>query len=289
MKILISTDSSCLISKDTFKRYDISVFPLNVLIDGKEYLDGVSIEQKELYELMKENKIIKTSTPPMGVVIEYFEQLFLKGYDKIIHFTISSKLSSMYSLFKTVSASFDDRLIIIDSYSVSSAMLSLVLYFNDELSLGNSIEEILEKIEDRKNRNTIFFIPENLTALKNGGRISSTVAIIGNTIGLKPVITLKDGELVKESMTRNMKLTFYENIDKFIEKNNVDEYDFTIVEFGSKEIIVSAIENYINQKIGENKVIKGSIPINVCAHCGPGTIGLLITPKINNKSIKELI
>ena len=47
MNILISTDSSCLINKETFKNYNISVFPLNVLIDGIEYLDGVSINQDE--------------------------------------------------------------------------------------------------------------------------------------------------------------------------------------------------------------------------------------------------
>ena len=103
MKVLVSTDTSCLINYDVLKKYEISVFPLNVIIDGEEYLDGVTIKQDQLYEAMRANKIIKTSTPPLGQVIQYFEDLFEKGYDKIIHFTISSKLSSMYNLFANVS------------------------------------------------------------------------------------------------------------------------------------------------------------------------------------------
>ena len=290
MKILISTDTSCLVKADTFKNHDISVFPLNVLIDGVEYLDTVSINQDELNVAMRDKKQIKTSTPPMGVVIEYFENLFEKGYDRIIHFTISSKFSSMYSLFSTVSSNyFEDRITVIDAYSVSSAMLSLVFYAYDEVSKNTSIEDICKGIEERKPLSKIHFIPENLTALKNGGRISPTVAMIGNTLGLKPVISLVDGELVKESMTRNVKTSFYKLIDDFIDNNDYQNYDFTLINFDGKEQTVSVIENHINSKIGENKVVKGIIPINVCAHCGPGTIGVVITPKINGKSLKEFL
>ena len=103
MKILVSTDTSCVINYEILKKNNVSIFPLNVIIDGEEYLDGVTINQDSLLKAMKENKEIKTSTPPLGMVIEYFEGLFEQGYDKIIHFTISSKLSSMNDLFKTVS------------------------------------------------------------------------------------------------------------------------------------------------------------------------------------------
>ena len=114
MKVLVSTDTSCLVNNESLKKYDIKVFPLNVIIDGEEYLDGVTINQDQLKEAMRANKNIKTSTPPMGKVVEYFEDLFDEGYDQIIHFTISSKLSSMYSLFTTVSKNyFDGKIVVI--------------------------------------------------------------------------------------------------------------------------------------------------------------------------------
>lgn len=290
MKILVSTDTSCVIKKDTFKNLNISVFPLNVLIDEVEYLDGVSITQDELNVAMRVNQSIKTSTPPLGVVVEYFENLFAQGYDKIIHFTISSKFSSMYNLFKTTSTNyFDDKVVVVDAYSVSTAMLSLVLYAYDEVNKGTSIEEIYNNIEIRKHNNRVHFVPENLTALKRGGRISPAIAMIGNTLGLKPVISLVDGGLVKECMTRNVKITLIELLNKFLEENNREDYDFTLINFDAKEAVVSSLIKHIEEKIGEGKVITGLIPINVCAHCGPGTVGLLMTPKINGKSISDFI
>lgn len=290
MRILVSTDTSCLISKDTFKNLDISVFPLNVLIDEVEYLDTVSISQEELSIAMKEDKLIKTSTPPLGVVVEYFEKLFAKGYDQIIHFTISSKFSSMYSLFKTVSSNFfDDKIVVVDSLGASTAMLSQVLYAYDELNKGTSVEVIYNTIEENKTKCNVYVVPENLNALKKGGRVSGIAALFGNTLGLKPVISLNNGELLKEGMTRKVRSTLIELFEKFIENNNFEDFDFTIINFDGKEAVISTLENHITERIGQNKVIQGVLPINVCAHCGPGTVGLAITRKINGKSIKQFL
>ena len=127
MNILISTDTSCLINNELLTNYDISIFPLNVIIDNKEYLDGVTIKQDFLLSEMRANKNIKTSTPPLGTVIEYFEKLFEKGYDKIIHFTISSKLSSMFNLFSSVSANyFDNKIIVPKTHKLFQPLLTII-------------------------------------------------------------------------------------------------------------------------------------------------------------------
>ena len=128
MKVALSTDTSCTISKELASKLNIFVFPLNVIINGVEFLDGVTIYQAELCEAMRGGKNIKTSTPPPSSVIEYFNDIFSQGYDYVVHFTISSKLSSMNQLFNNISNSeFDGKVIVIDGYSVSASMLSHVL------------------------------------------------------------------------------------------------------------------------------------------------------------------
>lgn len=289
MKTLISTDTSCLVNYEVLKKYNISVFPLNVIIDGSEFLDGINIDQKGLYEAMTSKKTIKTSTPPLGAVIDYFEELFEQGYDHIIHFTISSKLSSMYDLFTNVSKTeFDNKITVIDSYALSSVMLSNVLYAYEEVQKGTDVKKIVKEIEERKTHSFIAFIPENLNALKNGGRISPAIALIGNTLKLKPLILLKDGELVKDSMTRIISKTFIELINAKKDEFPADKYDYCVISFNSDETVLNKIYNHLDTVIGKNYV-KGIIPINVCAHCGPGTIGLLISPKVNNKDLIEYV
>lgn len=287
MKILVSSDSSCLINYEILKKNNVSTFPLNVIIDGNEFLDNVTINQDELLKAMNDKKSIKTSTPALGMVIEYFEKLFEQGYDKIIHFTISSKLSSMYDLFKSVSINyFDEKIVVVDSYCASALMLSHVLYTVDEINKGTDLDVIVNNIEKRKEKNYVCFMPKDLTALKNGGRISPAVAAIGNTLGLKPVISLSNGELIKEAMATNMKKKFRDLFNSRLEKFPPSEFDYTIVSFDGDEKIVAALTEHIEGS-GDIKTLKGIIPINVCAHCGPGTIGLVASPKINGKSIKD--
>lgn len=289
MKIKISADTSSLINSEVLKKNEISEFPLNVIVDGVEYLDGVSINQDELLKYMINDSVIKTSTPPPGVIVDYFENLF-KEYDQVIHFTISSKLSSMYSLFTNIANEyFAGKLIIIDSYSGSSLMLSHALYAKEEVEKGTDIETICKNIEQRKKDNFVWLIPKNLTTLKKGGRISPAIAAVGNVLGLKPVLSFVDGALVKDGMTKSMKKAFFEKIEENYEKCPVTNYDYTIISFDGDVNVVNMISEYIKNKSNGYDVIKGIIPINISAHCGPGTIGLLVTPRINGKSLKEYI
>lgn len=290
MKRLISTDTSAVINYEVFKKNDLSVFALNVIVDGEEFLDGITINQQTLCEAMRSGKNIKTSTPPLGEVIEYFENLFSQGYDEIIHFTISSKFSSMNSLFKNVAEThFPNKLFVVDSYGLSTTMLSQVLLASEEMKKGTDTKTILEMVEQRKEDNAVVFVPENLNALKNGGRISPTIALIGNVLGIKPVIALKDGQLEKEGTTKQVRKTIIETALNFQEKYPLSDYDYTLVEFDAKKEVVEYIKNNICSVIGEENLLVALIPINVCAHCGPGTIGILATRKVNGKSIKEFL
>jgi len=290
MKILVSTDTSCIINYEMMKKYDISIFPLNVIIDGEEFLDGVTINQEQLCEAMRNGKTIKTSTPGYGTVIEYFDELFAKGYDHIIHFTISSKLSSMNSLFKGIAdENYKDKLTVIDSYAVSSVMLGHVLYAYEEVNKGTEIKDIVEEIEKRKGLDDVHFVPENLNALKNGGRVSPTIAAIANTIGIKPIIVLKDGALEKDKMIKNTKHAITDLLKDFKNTKPTKDYDYTFVEFDGKPSTLDYLYEKADEILGNDTYIKGLLPINVCAHCGPGTVGLIVTPKINGKSIKDFM
>ena len=289
MKILVSTDSSCLVNYESLNKYNINVFPLNVIVDGEEYLDGITINQDQLCKAMRAKKRINTSTPPLGDVIEYFEKLLAQGYDHIIHFTISSKLSSMNQLFNNVAKEhFAGKVTIIDSYGLTTLMLSHVLFAYDEVQKGTSVQDIVKKVEERKQNSYIVFVPENLDALKNGGRISPAIAVIGNMLGIKPLINLTDGELKKENMVRNVKKTFVDKLNECLIQYPQTEYDYSFIKFDAMPTVYNYIVDNAKAQLGSN-VVEGIIPINVCAHCGPGTIGMIVSPKINGKSLSEFI
>ena len=168
-------------------------------------------------------------------------------------------------------------------------MLSQVLLAYEEVQKGTDIAKIVEMIEERKGNNEICFIPENLTALKNGGRISPAVAAIGNVIGLKPVLLLKDGELAKDGMTRHIKNALLDFVNSKLADFPTSEYDYQIASFDANEKIYASLKNHLQEILGDYEMTEGLLPINVCAHCGPGTIGIVVFPKINGQSISKFL
>ena len=102
-KIIVSCDTTIAMSKSKIDELGLNVIPLNTIADGVEYHDTVDIDAEKLCELMRNGAKISTSTPTIGEIEEYFDRLFEESKaDVIIHFTISSDLSSMFSLFTTV-------------------------------------------------------------------------------------------------------------------------------------------------------------------------------------------
>ena len=159
--------------------------------------------------------------------------------------------------------------------------LSLLLKQN-----GYEVEEIINKVKNELfGTEDAIFVPESLQYLKNGGRISPAVAALGNMIGLKPVLVLKDGALDKDSMTRNVKKTLGENIERYSKDKDISEYDYVIVSFNGNVDLVNHIIKDVNKHFPDYKVHVMPVAINVCAHCGPGTVGIFVSPKINDKSI----
>jgi DegV family protein with EDD domain len=275
MKIAISSDSTCSISQVQAQELGIYILPLNVIVDGEEYHDDITINQEKLNTMMRTGSKIQTSTPTPYEIETYFNKIFSEGYDKIIHFTISSKLSSMYSLFTiTCKEKYGDKIEVIDSLSVCSFMGNLVRRakrLNDE---GKEINDIVNEVKTYINKDEIYFVPESLTFLKNGGRVSPAVALIGNMLGIKPFLKFGDGEISKHGTVRTYKKAFNEMIEIYKQNNldpNVDE--FHVIYFDASDAAAD-VQKMVATAFPDFNIVCTPISINVCAHCGPGTIGL---------------
>ncbi|HKM02567.1 MAG TPA: DegV family protein [Bacilli bacterium] len=176
MKIAISSDSTLAITQKEAKELGIYVIPLNVIVDGKEFHDDIDITRDELIAFMRANKRISTSTPSPFEIEEYFNAIFKEGFEQIVHFTISSKLSSMFDLFtNTCRELYGDKVIVINSSSLCHFMANHVLAAKKWRDEGATALEIKDMFEKRVNSEYAIFIPESLTYLKNGGRVSPAV------------------------------------------------------------------------------------------------------------------
>ncbi|MCH5180892.1 MAG: DegV family protein [Erysipelotrichales bacterium] len=282
IKTIVTCDSTIAISPEKAKEYDLRVLPLNVIVDNVEYHDGVDINYIELAKMMRDGKVIKTSTPTPYEIEQFFDKLFEEGYEKIVHFTISSKLSSMFDLFtNTCQNKYGDKVVIVDSLSVMSFMLTSVLTAKKLIEKDNMpIEKALEIVKANISDFEVVFIPESLTFLKRGGRISPAVAFFGNLIGLKPVLGFVDGAITKIGTTRNIKVTLKETALRYAEmKKDPEIYKVAIASVDANPALIEFIEKLVKEYLPEYECTTDGFSVNVEAHAGPGTIALIMERK----------
>lgn len=203
MNVRIICDSSADVSEET--REKITVIPLNLYIGDEEYLDGVNITYKEFYEkLIESDELPHTSQANPETFSSVFEDV-AKNDETAVLITLSSTLSGTYQSALIAAEDYEGRIFVVDSKNAtigSGILAELAVRLSEE---GLSAKEISDKLNEEKEKICLMGIVDTLEYLKRGGRISSTAAFAGDLLGIKPVLRIKDGEIVILGKARGSK------------------------------------------------------------------------------------
>lgn len=203
-KIKISTDSTADIPNNFCEELNISVLPLTILVDDKEYRDGIDISKEEFYNILDTAATLPVSSQVTSVLYaELFLETWKAGYTDLIHISINSKGSGTYQAAVITRDMFYEEhpeaketftIHLIDSKTYSMAYGIPVIEAARMAAGGSSSDEILAHLGDWLEHARPLFVPLNLKCVKKSGRISPAAAFLGDAIGLKPLITFEDGE-----------------------------------------------------------------------------------------------
>ena len=193
MSIRIITDSASDISQELAKKWNIQVMPLRVRFGDKEYLDGVTISNREFYEkLVETDEIPKTSQIPPYEYEQVFKAAVAAG-SKALCFCMSSGVSGSYQSACTAAMDYPDDVFVIDTQQFCISEYIIVeraVQMRDE---GMSAEEIAVKIKEELKDAHVIAVFSTLEYLKLGGRLSAAAAFAGTLLSIKPVLTIEDG------------------------------------------------------------------------------------------------
>ncbi|WP_279117158.1 DegV family protein [Lactobacillus intestinalis] len=207
MKIALVTDSTSVLTEQEIKKNNVIVAPIPIIIGDKEYLEGVNITSKQLFETQKQGAAFpKTSQPSMGEMISLFNKLYDEGYEAIITITLSSGISGFFQTLQNVARNNPEyHLYPYDSKMTVRLQGYLVLAAAKMIKAGYTPEEILERLD--KIRATIdeLFVVDDLKNLSRGGRLSNASAFIGTMLHIKPLLTFEDGKIVAFDKIRSLK------------------------------------------------------------------------------------
>ncbi len=192
--IALVTDSIADIPQAYIDDHQIQVIPLNLLIEGSNYYDRLTITAEKFYKIMDEVKTYPTSAQPNLKQIENLFSFLSSHYEKIIAITVSSKMSGTYSVLKKAAQSLDTdtEIEIIDSRQNSGAQGLLVMEAQEMIEAGKSVAEIKAKIERSRELSKILVSVQTLKYMVRSGRVGKVTGIIGKLANLKPVISIDD-------------------------------------------------------------------------------------------------
>ena len=195
MKIKITADSTCDLSKELVERYGVGIVPLHVIMGNNSYNDGVDIAPEDIFEnVAKTNVLPKTAAPSIEEYAEFFKEV-LKTHDAVIHINISSKTSSSFDNATAASKLYRGKVFTVDSLALSTGQGLLVLKACDLAAEDRKPKDIVEILNAlRPNVNTSF-VPDALDYLHKGGRCSLAALMGAKVLKLHPMIDMKDGKL----------------------------------------------------------------------------------------------
>ncbi len=192
MKIAISAESAIDMSKQLLEMFDIHTIPFTVCLDEKTFLDG-EIENEQLFEFFDTTKRLpKTSAVNQEQYKNHFENL-LKDYDAVIHFSLSSKISSACNNAQAV-ASEMKNVYVIDTLLLSSGIGLLAIKASEMVKNNFDVKEIVYKCEQQKLLVKVSLIVNKLNYIVKGGRCSALACFGANLLSIKPQILVENGK-----------------------------------------------------------------------------------------------
>ena len=278
MKIAITAESTIDLPRELLDKYDIKTLPFSVILGDNEYKDG-AITSADIFKFVEENKILpKTSAINEAQYTEFFESV-LKDYDAIVHFCLSSQISSACNNAK-LAANGMKNVYVVDTKSLSTGIALLAIYARELADGGITAEEIAKQCEERTKDVQASFVVKKLDYLHKGGRCSSVALLGANLLSIRPEIVLKDGKMIsaKKYLGKMEKVIEKYCKDVLAENPNPDKkYAFVTYTTATEEM--SAIAKNALKSAGFETIYETAAGATITSHCGENTLGILFLNK----------
>ncbi|MDC3413525.1 DegV family protein [Aquibacillus sp. 3ASR75-11] len=274
-KIAFVTDSTAFLTEELRAHPDVYVVPIIIISEGREYEDGVDLSSDQLYDMIRNNKDVpKTSQPSVGSFEALYEQL-KKDYDHAIAIHVSNKLSGTVTSSAAGKDHVDFSVEVIDSFSLSYAITTLIYKGMALAEQDVDIKEIANELRAVATRSKNLILLGNLEQLYKGGRMSGVQFLLGNVLQIKPILTINsDGELGLLERIRSEKKATNKIVDllkQSYKENNIKQVG---IMHGNVPEKAMALKQKVEEVTPSIDIVIGEISSSLAVHAGEGSLAL---------------
>ncbi len=275
-KVAILTDTNSGITMQKANELGVHLILMPILIDGKVYLEEKDIQKDFFFEKLGADADVTTSQPSPGDIMDMFDSL-LKEYDEVVYIPMSSGLSGTCQTATMLAADYDGKVHVVDNQRISVTMRQSVL---DAVALaeeGKSGAEIKEYLEADALNAPIYIMVDTLKYLKKGGRVTAAGAAIGEVLNIKPVLKIDGGKLdafAKARGTKQAVKTILKALES--ERDNRLKGKECIINgaYSGDDSVGEEWGRILKEAFPEYKIEMYELPMSICAHIGPGAMGV---------------
>ena len=254
----------------------MDVIPLNVTLeDGTVIRDGVDLTPSEYYEHMAGCKKLPTTSQPSPELFEKFYAEAAAAGDEVVGIFLSHELSGTYQCAKLAADLANvDNVLFVDSENVclgESLLVRLAVQLRDA---GKTAGQIAATLEHAKEHLHLVAVIDDLKYLRKGGRLPAAVAVAGGMLGIKPLITIKEGKVVMAGKARGLPGAYVALFKKIEELGGISTCADALAGYTLAPREVQPIQTYLQENLGRNEALVRQIGCVIGTHAGPGAFGL---------------
>ncbi|HEY0414944.1 MAG TPA: DegV family protein [Gaiellaceae bacterium] len=251
------------------------VVPLYVRFGDESFRDYVDIDPQRFYaRLESAPELPTTSQPTPADFLAVYEDL-VPRYERVLSLQISSTLSGTFASAQTAAQELArDTVRVIDTRTVSASLALLAIGVQRRLERGTTDEEVDAFVARHARDHRLLFTVNTLEYLARGGRIGKAAAFAGNLLNVKPILTIRDGEVVPLKRVRGNQKAFAEFERAFVESSTDSPTLRVGIAHAAAPERMEALRKMVRATRPQAQVeVATTLGAVVGTHAGPGTVG----------------
>ncbi|MBQ9113541.1 MAG: DegV family protein [Clostridia bacterium] len=279
-------DSNCELWHTTVKELGLNVIRMPYILDEQEYFYdmGENTDFKAFFDKMRAGAVPKTAALNEYAYMEYFEPVLARGED-IYYITFSHQMSGTFTAMKNVIAQLKEKypereIRFKDSKLISLGSGFITYYGALKYKNGATMDELDAYLDELIEHTATYFVVNDLTYLHRGGRVSGVSKVIGNLLGIKPILYFnEDGKILNINKVKGFRKALATLIGYMKQKGSqLDKYKVYVLQADCEEDAKNFVQS-IKDTFGDLDIVVQPVGPVIGAHCGPGTIGLIFHSK----------
>lgn len=277
--VKIISDSTCDLSKELLKKYEVTILPLHIILGEKEFEDGQDISPDDIYRWSDEHKMTpKTSAPALDKAMELLRPYVESGRE-VVCFSISEDMSTSANVMRLAAEELNGShlVTVVNSANLSTGIGLLVIEAAIMAQEGKNAHEIVRKIEELKPLVRASFVVDTLVYLHRGGRCNGLAAMAGGALKLHPKIVVEAGRMNPSKKYRGrmdkVLMDYVREMESDLKGARKDRVFIT--HSGCDNEIIEMIRDYLQSLNVFEEILVTRAGGVISSHCGPGTLGVL--------------